>query len=162
MRDHLFSTEKIKYINGQKPDGDCILCPIRERHPDVKTLEVYRSDNFIISLNLYPYNPGHLMVFPSRHVVKLDELSDKEVVEFYRLTSDSIRVLEEEFNPSGFNVGFNLGEQSGASISHIHQHIVPRYSNEVGFLDVLSGTRVVVVEPEDVLKRLTSRLKNYY
>jgi ATP adenylyltransferase len=161
MRDHLFSTEKIKYINGDKPDVECILCAIRERHPRVKTLEVCRSENFIISLNLYPYNPGHLMVFPARHVVKLYELSDEEVIEFHRMTSDSIRVLEEEFKPSGFNVGFNMGENSGASISHIHQHIVPRYNNEVGFLDVLSGTRVVVVEPEDVLRRLMSRLKNY-
>lgn len=160
MRDHLFSTEKIKYISGDKPDVECILCAIRERRPEVKTLEVYRSERFIISLNLYPYNPGHLMVFPSRHIEKLHELGDDEVMEFHRMTSDSVRALEEEFNPSGFNIGFNLGKNSGASISHIHQHIVPRYNNEVGFLDVLSGTRVVVVEPGEVLKRLTLRLKN--
>ncbi len=162
MRNHLFSTEKIKYINGDKPDVECILCAISERHPDVKTLEVFRSDSFIISLNLYPYNPGHLMVFPARHVVRLYELSNEEVMEFHRMTSNSIKALEEEFHPSGFNVGFNLGENSGASISHIHQHIVPRYSNEVGFLDVLSGTRVVVIEPEEVMRKLTSRLKKFY
>lgn len=157
MRKHLFNTEKIKYIKGKKPDVECILCAIKEGHPDVESPVLGETDNFIISLNLYPFNPGHLMIFPKRHIEKFEELNDSEAVEMHRCLCHVIDILNREFNPVGFNIGFNLGENSGASIKHIHQHVVPRYMNEVGFLDVLAGTRVFVMDPADVLKRLKER-----
>ena len=154
FRDYLFNTEKIKYIKGKKPLYTCILCAIRDRYPDVKSLELCRTEGFIISLNLYPFNPGHLMIFPVRHVEDFIELSDSEALEMHRLCAKSISILKKEFNPSGFNIGCNLGNGSGASIPHIHQHIVPRYDNEIGFIDVLSGSRIYVEDPIDVLNRL--------
>ncbi len=157
MRNHLFSTSKIDYIRGNKPDVDCILCGIRDRSEAVKNLEIFRSGNFIISLNLYPYNPGHLMIFPRKHVEELEDLSEDELSEMNRLVIRSIKILREELAPGGFNIGFNLGEVSGASIRHLHQHIVPRYGNEAGFLDILSGTRVVVIDPNELQKRLIAK-----
>ncbi len=157
FRDHLFNTEKINYVKGDKPSIDCILCAIRDRLPEVKVLEVHRTDGFIISVNLYPFNPGHLMIFPSRHVVDFNDLSDEEALEMHHLTSRAIGILKEEFNPAGFNIGCNLGNGSGASIAHIHQHIVPRYENEIGFIDVLSGSRVFVEDPVKVMERLKKR-----
>ncbi len=154
LRDYLFNTEKIKYIKCKKPLYKCILCAIRDRLPGVESLELYRSGDFIISLNLYPFNPGHLMIFPSRHVEDFLELSEGEALEMHRLSARSISILKKEFNPSGFNIGCNLGDGSGASIPHIHQHIVPRYNNEIGFIDVLSGSRIYVEDPLAVLNRL--------
>ncbi len=157
MRDHLFNTEKIRYARGEKPAVDCILCAIRDGSPEVTSLEVYRNDSFIISVNLYPFNPGHLMIFPVRHITGPGEFSENEALELHRLTARAIDILSDEFSPSGFNVGYNIGKGSGASIDHIHQHIVPRYENEVGFLDVLAGTRVVVANPVEVREKLKAR-----
>ncbi len=158
MRRYLFNTEKIKYVKGKKPKVDCILCAIRDRNPGVTVLEVFRTARFIVSVNLYPFNPGHVMVFPVRHVESFTDFTDDEALEMHHLTTKMIDALNDEFHPSGFNIGCNLGNGSGASIAHVHQHIVPRYDNEVGFLDVLSGTRVVVSDPVDVMERLKKRL----
>ena len=87
-------------------------------------------------------------------------MSDPEAAEMHSLLKMAIKILDEEFNPSGYNIGYNLGEGSGASIHHLHQHIVPRYTNEVGFLDVLSGTRIIVSDPVEVMERLRVRFGN--
>ncbi len=157
MRKYLFNTEKIKYVKGDKPAVACILCAIRDGDPAVKNLEVHRSALCAITVNLYPFNPGHLMVFPLRHIETYDALTEEEALEMHRLTAKSLRAISEEFRPDGFNTGYNLGGGSGASIPHIHQHIVPRYDNEVGFLDVLGGTRVIVADPVEVMERLRAR-----
>lgn len=158
-RNYLFNTEKIKYVKGEKPDVPCILCAIRENHPAVKNLTVYSNAKFMIAVNLFPFNPGHLMIFPLRHVTAISELTDDEALEMHRLLVKSIAILNEEFGPSGYNIGYNLGDGSGASITHIHQHVVPRYANEVGFLDVLSGTRVIVSDPNAVMLKLRERFR---
>ena len=76
MADYLFNTEKIEYVKGKKPDVECILCAIRDGHPDVKSLLISKSDKFLVTLNLYPFNPGQLMIFPVSHVETIDELAD--------------------------------------------------------------------------------------
>jgi ATP adenylyltransferase len=159
MRKYLFNSDKLKYVKGDKPKVDCILCAIRDGNSDVQSLEVARRDGFIVSVNLYPFNPGHLMIFPLRHIENLNELDDREALSLHRLLSDTLNILREELNPDGFNAGYNLGNQSGASIKHLHLHVVPRYGNEVGYLDVLAGTRLVVVDPVDVRDRLRKRFE---
>lgn len=156
---HLFNTEKLKYVKGEKPDAGCVLCAIRDGDKKAGSLEVARRDGFIVSVNLYPYNPGHVMIFPERHVENLSDLSDAEALALHRLAADTIRFLSEEFRPDGFNAGYNIGRGSGASVSHLHMHIVPRYDNEVGFLDVLAGTRLAVVDPAEARDRLRKRFK---
>lgn len=158
MRDHLFNTEKLKYVKGGKPSVACILCAIRDRDPAVVSLEVARRNGFIVSVNLYPFNPGHLMIFPERHVETLAGLTDDEALALHHLTVDVLAALGEEYRPAGFNAGYNLGSQSGASLAHLHLHVVPRYANEVGFLDVLAGTRLTVLDPVEVRDRLKKRL----
>lgn len=158
QRHHLFNTDKLAYVKGKKPDVDCILCAIRDSHPDVERLLVYEEDLFLITLNLYPFNPGHLMIFPRRHVTSLQELNDKEALALHRLTVTVTDAIDAEFSPSGYNIGFNLGQASGASIAHIHRHIVPRYPNELGFIDIISGDRIMVVDPREVQARLQRRL----
>lgn len=156
-RSYLFNTEKINYVKGDKPSVECILCALRDNDPLVKNLNVHTTEKFIIAVNLFPFNPGHVMIFPKRHICRIGELTESEAAEMHILLVQTIAIIDEEFNPSGYNIGYNLGEGSGASISHIHQHIVPRYKNEVGFLDVLSGTRVIVSNPLDVMERLKNK-----
>ena len=100
------------------------------------------------------------MIFPKRHIKHISDMNGEEAVEMHSLLVKTISILDEEFSPSGYNVGYNLGDGSGASIPHIHQHVVPRYTNEVGFLDVLSGTRIIVSDPVEIMNRLKVRFCN--
>ncbi|MDR3237329.1 MAG: HIT domain-containing protein [Spirochaetia bacterium] len=157
VKKYLFNTEKIEYVHGKKPDVNCILCALRDNVEEVRSLELYRDESAIITINLYPFNPGHIMIYPSRHIEDITELTDEEAADIHRLTVKAIKIIREEFNPSGFNIGYNIGNGSGASIAHIHQHIVPRFNNEIGFIDVIGGARVFVVDPVSLMERLKSR-----
>lgn len=151
---HRIVYNKLDYAKGKRPDVDCILCAVVQGDPKVDNLLVYRREGLFVTLNLYPYNPGHLMIVPDNHYLDIRELTDAEVMAIHRLQSLSLDVLEKVYRPGGFNVGYNLGRNSGASIPHIHLQIVPRYPTEVGFFDILSDTRVIVEEPQITMEKL--------
>ena len=161
MKKNLFVPSKGEYVKGKRPAVECILCSIMQKDPEVINLEVVRSKNFIIAVNLYPYNPGHLMIFPNRHIEEVEKLSLSEVGELHKLTIISLKVLRNLYNPHGFNIGYNLGKGSGASIKHLHLHVVPRYENELSFIDVLSGSKIIVEEPKDTVQKLKREYKKY-
>ena len=95
-------------------------------------------------LNIYPYNPGHLMVAPYRHMANLEELTDEELFEHFDLVRRSIKALTEAYKPQGFNIGINLGRLAGAGIEdHVHTHVVPRWGGDTNFMTVVSDTRVI-------------------
>ena len=146
---------KLDYARGKRPPVDCILCAVAQDDTRVANLCLYRHDSWYVTLNLYPYNPGHLMIVPRAHYTDVRELNDGEVLELHRLQSLSLRVLDTEYAPGGYNVGYNLGPTSGASIAHLHLQIVPRYRTEVGFFDILSDSRVIVEAPQVTKERLT-------
>lgn len=154
MKKHLFVPSKMEYVQGKRPQVECILCAIINHDQRVVDSSVFSSQLMTVSLNLYPYNPGHLMIFPNRHIEHFEDLSKDEVIEMHRLTILSMQVLQKLYQPQGFNIGYNLGERSGASIKHLHRHIVPRYNNELGFIDILSGSKILVEDPKDTLERL--------
>ena len=158
MSRHLFNTDKIRYVKGEKPGLPCILCAIRDRDQRVESLEIARLEGFIVSVNLFPFNTGHLLVFPERHINSVAEYSDTEALDLHRITKSLVGIIQNEFSPSGFNIGYNMGDYSGASIEHLHLHIVPRYRNESGFLDVISGTKVVVTDPVRVMEKIRERM----
>ena len=161
MRKNIFVPSKGEYVRGNRPAVDCILCSIVKNDPKVINLEIFRTKSFIIAVNLYPYNPGHLIIFPHRHIEEIEKLSLSGIRELHKLTVISLKVLKNLYNPHGFNIGYNLGKGSGASIKHLHLHIVPRYENELSFIDVLSGSKIIVEEPKNTLKRLKSEYKKY-
>lgn len=154
LRNNLFSTSKLGYAKGDRPEVDCILCGVRDQDPKVANLTIFETELSIVSVNLYPYNPGHLIVFPKRHIIHFEELSDAEALDIHSLTAKAIQILKKKWNAPGFNLGYNLGKFAGGSIPHIHQHIVPRFQNEAGFLDVLANTRIVIYEPMEMWRDL--------
>lgn len=153
--DYFFNFEKLVYLRETRPEG-CILCLVRDESEAVMNLTVHRSEGFIVSLNLYPYNPGHLLVFPERHVVDLRELDEGERAAMDRIINVSLQVLDEEFHPAGYNLGCNMGLVAGASIEHLHWHIIPRYPREIGVAELLAGKRVLVENPLITKERLSS------
>ena len=153
-RDHLFVPSKQNYVRGERPKVECILCEIVDERDTVERLEITRTDLFLVSLNLHPYNPGHLMVFPRRHILHPGEFTPEEVLDQHRLHLRAIAVLEELYRPQGFNVGYNLGRASGASIAHWHLHVVPRYERELGFMDIIGGAKIMVEDPIRTRDRL--------
>ena len=154
LEKHRVVANKMAYSRGNRPAVDCILCAVVRKDPAVSNLTVYRCPGHFVTLNLYPYNPGHVMIVPEPHYLDVRELSDAEVLATHRLQSLTLRVLDRVYKPGGYNVGYNLGQSSGASIPHIHLQIVPRYGSEVGFFDILSDSRVIVEDPHVTRERL--------
>jgi len=141
--DYLWAPWRIEYIKHAKDEG-CILCDKPAAGDDAANLILYHGAHNFIILNAYPYNPGHLMVAPDRHVATLDGLSDVERNELFELVSRSVVILRKVFCCDGFNIGLNLGKIAGAGVDkHIHTHIVPRWAGDTNFMPVIADTRVI-------------------
>jgi ATP adenylyltransferase len=153
---NLFVPNKLNYIMGKaRPDVPCIFCAICERDGNVASLIVYESPFFLVSLNLYPYNPGHLLIFPKRHITDSRELTEEEYLELRSVRDLCLDVLDELYNPRGYNIGYNQGRVSGASVEHLHLHIVPRFPCELGLVDIIGGARIIVESPEETVQKLS-------
>lgn len=139
---------RMGYILGEKPKG-CIFCDKPKDDKDRENLLLARAKRCSVMLNAYPYNNGHLMVAPYRHVAALTDLTEDEISDIMRVAQQCVSVLQQEFKPDGFNVGMNLGRVAGAGIDdHLHLHIVPRWNGDTNFMSVLVDTRVV---PESLM-----------
>lgn len=154
LEKHNIVANKQDYARGKRPQVECILCAVSANDPRVDNLRVYRRGTWYVTLNLFPYNPGHVMIVPDAHYVDVRELSESEALELHRLQVLTLRVLDRLYRPAGYNIGYNLGHGSGASIEHLHLQIVPRYRSEVGFFDLFSDSRVIVEEPKVTRERL--------
>ena len=142
----LWTPHRIAYIKGENraegtgSDG-CPFCRIPGMD-DVAGLVVRRGEHAYAVLNLYPYNPGHLMLVPYRHVADYADLTAAEAVEIAALTQDALRALRAASGAHGFNVGMNLGTVAGAGIAaHLHQHVVPRWTGDGNFLPIIAHTK---------------------
>ncbi len=151
---HRIVKNKLDYVKGKKPPVDCILCAVVNKDARVEKLMVFQHGGYFVTLNLYPYNPGHLMVVPKKHYEDVRELSAGEALDIHHLQVLSLLVLDRLYQPGGYNIGYNLGKASGASISHLHLQIVPRYVTEIGFFDILSDSRVIVEDPPVTKEKL--------
>ncbi len=151
--EYLFNFNKIAYLKGKRPTG-CILCLVRDNSPEVEKLIVFESDHFIVSINLYPYNPGHLLIFPKRHIIDIREYTDEEKKDIDQLLPRCLDALDRYGKPSAYNIGYNMGLSAGASIEHLHLHIIPRYPREIGIAELIGGSRVLVQDPKDTLMQL--------
>lgn len=151
--EYFFNFDKLTYLKGKRPDG-CILCLVAEGSEDVERLVALDTGTFLVSLNLYPYNPGHLIIFPRRHVVDIRDLAPEERRELDSVVDRCLGALDKTHGPAGYNIGYNMGLAAGASIDHLHLHVIPRYPREVGIAELIAGKRVLVQDPRDTLERL--------
>jgi ATP adenylyltransferase len=144
----LWMPHRLAYIKGEnKPaDGTAAQCPFCEipKMSDADGLIVARGDQVYAVLNLYPYNSGHLMVVPYRHVADFTDLTEPETAELAEFTKRSMTALRDASQAQGFNIGMNMGHAAGAGIAaHLHQHVVPRWGGDTNFMPVIAGTKVL-------------------
>jgi len=140
----LWAPWRIGFILKGESKGECFLCQYPKDTTDEVHLILHRGQKNFVILNAYPYNTGHLMVAPYRHLGKLDDMTDEESKEHADLVKLSIRVLNKVMQPTGFNLGMNLGRIAGAGIAdHIHTHIVPRWQGDSNFMPVVADTKVL-------------------
>jgi len=139
----LWAPWRLEYIKGPK-DGECIFCVGPESGDDRAKYVVRRGEHCFTMLNAYPYNNGHLMVSPYRHVASIEELEGPELVELMTLTQESLGALRRAYAPEGFNLGVNQGKIAGAGVEHhVHLHVVPRWGADTNFMPVVGDTRVL-------------------
>ena len=133
----------------------CPFCLAPQRADDAEGLIVHRGEHCYVVMNLFPYNPGHVLVCPYRHVALYVDLTDDETREFTALTKAAIRALEAASAPMGFNLGMNQGPVAGAGVAaHLHQHVVPRWGGDANFLPIIARTKALPMLLEDVRARL--------
>jgi ATP adenylyltransferase len=139
----IWMPERMAYIKGEGQDDGCPFCSIPSM-TDEDGLVVTRAEHVYVVLNLYPYNSGHLMVVPYRHVSDYTELTVDETAELASYTKDSMQVLRNVSGAQGFNIGMNQGSVAGAGIAqHLHQHVVPRWGGDTNFMPVVGRTKVL-------------------
>lgn len=144
MVERLWSPWRSEYVTSFEDDDGCFLCSHLESSNDEANLVLWRGDKMFVVLNRYPYNPGHLMVAPKRHVGELDDMDPTELHELIEVTQRSISILRQAMNPQGFNAGMNLGEAGGAGVpGHVHQHVVPRWKGDTNFMPSVAETKVL-------------------
>jgi ATP adenylyltransferase len=146
---------RIEYILGDKEAG-CIFCKALDEQDD---LTLYKGKTTMVVMNKYPYNNGHLLVSPNRHISGLDQLGREEMGDLLMMVEKSIAIVKKVMKPDGFNVGLNLGKVAGAGVEeHLHFHIVPRWFGDVNALSVFADVRVI---PEH-LKSTFNNLKPHF
>ncbi len=144
----LWTPHRMAYVTaGGRDESDvpapCPFCRVPTME-DAAGLMVARGATVYAVLNLFPYNPGHLMVVPYRHIADYTELESAERVELGEFTSRAMTVLRKVSGPHGFNIGINAGESAGAGIAaHLHQHVVPRWGGDANFMPVIGATKVL-------------------
>ncbi len=140
-----------------EPEG-CLFCELLARDDDQSAFILARDGAAFALLNAYPYNPGHLMVAPTRHVGDVEDLDADELVDTGRLMQRAVGALRQEMDPHGFNLGANLGRVAGAGIpGHVHWHVVPRWNGDTNFMPVVGETRVLPESLEDTYRKLRPR-----
>jgi len=148
--ERLWTPHRMVYLGGEAkvPQGaegvECPFCRVGLTDDDEQTLVVHRGEAAFVVLNLYPYNPGHLMVCPFRHVADYTDLTSRELVEVAELSRTAMTVVRAVSNPHGFNLGMNQGEVAGAGIAaHLHQHVIPRWGGDANFLPIVARTKAL-------------------
>lgn len=150
--DKLWAPWRIKYIQSEKSKG-CIFC--RAKRNTAKSYCILRSRHSLAILNVYPYNNGHIMVSPIRHVKDLSALRETETQDLLKTLQKVKRLLDKVLKPHGYNIGVNLESAAGAGIAgHLHIHIVPRWRGDTNFMPVLYNTKIISQSLDELYKRL--------
>jgi ATP adenylyltransferase len=161
VAERIWAPWRLEYVKGaaKESNDECIFCAKPQAGEDAESLIIHRGEHCFAMLNLYPYTNGHLMVAPYDHVGRIEEIPAATVAEMMALAQRAITVLQDEYEPHGFNVGFNQGRVAGAGVEHhIHMHVVPRWGGDNNFMPVISDVRVMPQTLEQSFEALNGRL----
>jgi ATP adenylyltransferase len=140
--ERLWAPHRMPYLQGENRSVNCVFCEAPK--PGHDDLVVFKGETVFVVMNLYPYNSGHLLICPYRHVADLTDLTPAESTEIVALTAHSMKVLRKVSKAAGFNIGINQGALSGAGIAdHLHQHLVPRWSGDTNFMPIIGSTKIL-------------------
>lgn len=155
-------SNRMEWLKSKKnKNKSCLFCKITKGKEDAKIL--FKDKDIFVMLNKFPYNTGHLMVVPIKHVKSIEELSNEEIKKLFTFVKKCIKILRISLRPQGFNIGINIGKYSGASIeNHLHLHIVPRFKTDFGFMEVISKTKVLPESLEATFEKLKKHEKIFY
>jgi ATP adenylyltransferase len=154
----LWAPWRARYVQGERKQQGCIFCLGAEPGDDQARHVLHRGERCFVMLNAFPYNSGHVMVAPRRHVASLEDLGEDELLELMALTQRALRAIRESYRPDGFNLGVNEGEIAGAGFAgHVHLHVVPRWAADSNFMAVTADTRVLPQSLEDSYAALRER-----
>ncbi|MBN2780428.1 MAG: HIT domain-containing protein [Candidatus Marinimicrobia bacterium] len=162
--DYLWAPWRMEYIRAPKNEKEsgCIFCCKPKEKCDQENLILYYGKHVFVIMNRYPYNNGHLMIVPFRHLSDYMALTPEERHEMADVTAMVVDILTRKLHPDGFNIGFNLGISAGAGISeHLHQHVVPRWNGDTNFMPVLGQTKVMVAGLTDYWLELKQAFETY-
>lgn len=150
-----YSSSDASHKDVTAPTSDCVFCDCINQNSDEDNFILKRYTHCIAILNKYPYNAGHLMVIPNKHVKKLTGLSPEALSEIMAVITQATSIVEEQLKSEGINIGLNLGTASGAGIpSHLHWHILPRWQGDTNFLPTLANTKVVSFDLKEIYENL--------
>jgi len=153
--ERLWAPWRLAYVGEAGAQEGCVFCAEASGELGDESLLVEGGDRAFVLLNKFPYSSGHVMVATRRHVGELGELAPEEAAELHRLTTRAIEALRSLYRPDAFNIGLNLGEVAGGSISgHLHQHVVPRWSGDTNFMPVLADVKVLPEHLHETRDRL--------
>ncbi len=155
--DKLWAPWRIKYIEtaAKKSRGKCLFCGCAKGRGNGQV--ILKTRYSIAILNIFPYNNGHILISPLRHVQKISQLKDAEVLDLFRALNRVNRLLDKVLKPDGYNIGVNIGRVAGAGIpGHLHLHIVPRWNGDTNFMPVINDTKIISQSLDELYKRLKS------
>ncbi|MEE8149554.1 MAG: HIT domain-containing protein [candidate division Zixibacteria bacterium] len=150
----LWSPWRAGFILSKKEKG-CLFCKRLKEKDSVKNLIVYRGKKALVILNKFPYNAGHTMIVPIRHVGQIEKLRADEAAEFFELLQKTVAIIKKVLKPTSMNLGMNLGKASGAGVpGHLHMHIVPRWTGDTNFMPIIGKTKVISLPLDPIYKKL--------
>jgi thiamine-phosphate diphosphorylase len=143
----------------KKPKFSCIFCGIAENDPNIPAKVLYKDSENMIIMNIFPYNRGHLEVVPLKHLTDFNELNRLELSNIFELLQKTLKLMREVIKPDGINIGINLGEVAGASVKHLHIHLVPRFKMESGFMETVANTRVIEENLDETYEKYMKKIE---
>ena len=156
--DKLWAPWRAEYIFKKKEEG-CLFCNKFAEKRDEENYIIFRGKYTFVMMNIYPYNNGHLMIAPIRHVGDIKSLTKEEILEMGEMVQKSINAIEKGMKPEGFNIGMNIGKIAGAGVvDHLHIHIVPRWAGDTNFMPIIADTKIIPV----ALSEAYRILKKYF
>ena len=157
--DRLWAPWRIKYVSSSTRKG-CIFCKAFKEKKDYSNLIILRSKHCFVILNIYPYNNGHVMIVPNRHIKDLEKLSKDEILDLTATMIKTKNIIKDILRPDGFNIGINIGKVAGAGVeSHLHIHIVPRWNGDTNFMPIINNTKVIPQSLKDLYRSFKRCLK---